>query len=90
MYPDDGKKPPLGEGLNKKAQITLDKVWPTDKVSLKQGHCHEIFDFRVFSCVSFPQVPKYPIRAVSNFCRSSRCTTGKWKKVSIFCLDTFG
>ncbi len=35
MYPDDGKKPPLGEGLNKKAQITLDKVWPTDKVSLK-------------------------------------------------------
>ncbi len=82
MYPDDGKKPPLGEGLNKKAQITLDKVWPTDKVSLK-GHCHEIFDFRVFSYISFPQIPKSPIRAFSNFFRSSRCTTGKWKKVLI-------
>ena len=31
-YPD---KPPVGEELNKKAEITLEKVWPNDKTSHK-------------------------------------------------------
>ncbi len=56
-----------------------------DVVVLK-GQCHEIFDFRVFSC-NFPQDPEYPISAVSKFCWkirgdicSSRCTTGhRWQ-----------
>jgi nuclear pore complex protein Nup98-Nup96 len=30
VYPDEAKKPPIGSGLNKQAEVSLERVWPIE------------------------------------------------------------
>ena len=74
--------------LKKKEIFAIIKLW-------LKGTVPRDFWLQVFTWISFPQAPEFPIRAVSNFSkicgdiRSLRCTTGvvdtgkKWKKSQI-------
>jgi hypothetical protein len=67
-------------------------------VGLK-GQCHEIFDFRFSTWISFPQAPDDTMRAVSNFFENSRrysqlkvhhrCQGHRWQMEKIFNQKNF-
>ncbi len=45
-----------------------------------KGFWHEIFDFKFFSKISFPQAPEYHIRTISNFFKNSR----RYSQMNVF------
>ncbi len=69
-----------------------------DWTSLK-GQCHEIFDFWLFSWISFHQAPEYTKRVVTNLFENSRrysqlkvchrCQRHRWQMKKIFNHKSF-
>jgi hypothetical protein len=49
------------------------------KLPALKGQCHEIFCFRFFSWITFPQAPDYNIRIISNFFENS----GRYSQVKV-------
>ena len=61
IYPDDTHKPAVGEGLNKKAEVTLDRTWPTDKTSRKPITVSH-FIKATFQYICFRNIPPVDIK----------------------------
>ncbi len=53
-------------------QIRIRKKYLRIRNTHLKGQCHEIFCFRFFSWITFPQAPENNIRIISNFFENSR------------------
>ncbi|XP_057667789.1 nuclear pore complex protein Nup98-Nup96 [Diorhabda carinulata] len=80
VYPDDDKKPPIGQGLNRKAQVTLDNVYPR-----KPGTNILIKDVQELQQMNFAEkLRKITVNKDAKFV-DYRPETGSW----VFKIDHF-
>ncbi|XP_054270044.1 nuclear pore complex protein Nup98-Nup96 isoform X2 [Macrosteles quadrilineatus] len=80
VYPDESKKPPLGEGLNRAAQVTLDRVWPLDKVKREP-----ISDPAALEELDYEATLRHACAKMGARFKEYRSQTGSW----VFKVDHF-
>ncbi|CAH0549490.1 unnamed protein product [Brassicogethes aeneus] len=80
VYPDETKKPPIGQGLNRRAQVTLDRVYPK-----KSGTNHLIKDCAELVQMNFAEkLRKVTVKKNAKF-KDYRPETGSW----VFLVEHF-
>ncbi|KAL3904952.1 MAG: hypothetical protein SGPRY_011095, partial [Prymnesium sp.] len=72
VYPDEVQKPPVGEGLNKRAIYTMHGVWPHNK-----GTQEYFFD--AISAANFREKLQRKAEAISARFLSYSTSTGEWR-----------
>ncbi|GJQ66844.1 hypothetical protein Trydic_g18599 [Trypoxylus dichotomus] len=80
IYPDDTKKPPLGQGLNRRAQVTLDRVYPKEKVDRKL-----ITDLETLTAINFADTLRDLCEKHGSKFLDYRPETGSW----VFMVEHF-
>lgn len=79
VYPDDNKRPPVGQGLNRPAQVTLDNVFPRD------DHDKEITDVTDIIKRNFTEKLKKMCESNNSKFKDYRIDTGSW----VFTVEHF-